>query len=72
MSAHAGAILIAMQNARFGALTIDRELRIAGSGIPSQQPMIVQATPYAITFNADLATNDSVSAGSFGAVYYLI
>ncbi|HXC25807.1 MAG TPA: prepilin-type N-terminal cleavage/methylation domain-containing protein [Gemmatimonadaceae bacterium] len=69
MSAHAGRF-DAMQNARFGALTVDRELRIAGAGVPSQQPMIVQAGPYAITFNADLATNDSTSAGTFGSVYY--
>jgi len=69
MNAHAGRFE-AQQNARFGAATIDRELRIAGAGLPSQQPMIVQADPYAVTFNADLATSDSSSMGTFGAVYY--
>jgi prepilin-type N-terminal cleavage/methylation domain-containing protein len=70
MSAHAGRF-DAQQNARFGAGTIDRELRIAGEGVPNQQPMIVQASPYAVTFNADLATYDSSSTlSTFGAVYY--
>lgn len=60
----------AQQNARFGVNTIDRELRIAGAGLPSAQPMLMQIDPYAITFNADLATTDSSSLGQFGAVYY--
>jgi prepilin-type N-terminal cleavage/methylation domain-containing protein len=69
LSSHAGRF-DAQQNARFGANTVDRELRIAGAGLPNQQPMIVQATPYAVTFNADLATHDSTALGTFGAVYY--
>jgi len=70
MTEHAGRF-DAQQNARFGAATLDRELRVAGSGVPAQQPMIVQADPYAITFNADLAARDTASeGGAFGAVYY--
>jgi type II secretory pathway pseudopilin PulG len=47
--------LDAMQNARFAQSTIDRELRLTGGA--TGQPKIVQAAPYAITFNADLVTN---------------
>ena len=46
--------LDALQNARYAQATIDRELRIAG-GITGQ-PIIVQAAPYAITFNVDLVS----------------
>lgn len=60
----------AQQNARFGAATIERELRVAGAGLPEKQPMIVQADPYAITFNADLVTTTLTNIGNFGAVYY--
>jgi hypothetical protein len=69
MNTHAGRF-DAQQNVRFGASTIERELRVAGAGVPEKQPMIVQASPYAITFNVDLATNTTGSVGSFGAVYY--
>ena len=51
--------LDAMQNARYAQSAIDRELRLAG-GAPGQ-PIIVQAAPFAVTFNVDLvttATND--------------
>lgn len=63
---HAGR-LDAQQNARFGVSMIDRELRAAGVGLPDMQPIIVQAGPNAITFNADLVTRDSADVGS---VYY--
>jgi len=43
----------AQQNARYGVSMIDRELRIAGIGVVDPQPMIVQASPNAITFNVD-------------------
>lgn len=70
MAEHAGRF-DAEQNARFGAATLDRQLRTAGAGVPAQQPMIVQADPFAITFNADLAARDTASeGGAFGAVYY--
>jgi hypothetical protein len=48
----------AQQNARFVLTTIERELRVAGVGIVDKQPLIVQADPYAVTFNADLVTKD--------------
>ena len=46
--------LDAMQNARYAQSAIDRELRLAG-GAPGQ-PIIVQAAPFAVTFNVDLVT----------------
>jgi prepilin-type N-terminal cleavage/methylation domain-containing protein len=69
MDSHAGRF-DAQQNARFGVTTIERELRVAGAGVPDKQPMIVQADPYAITFNADLVTTSLSNIGGFGAVYY--
>jgi len=66
MDSHAGRYE-AQQNARYGAATVDRELRVAGAGLPDVQPMVVQADQYAITFNADLASSVS---GSVTAVYY--
>lgn len=62
-----GGRLDAMMNARFGVSLIDRDLRIAGDGVLDQQPMIVQAAPMAITFNADMKTK---STADVGAVYY--
>lgn len=47
--------LDALQNARFAQNAIDRELRMAG-GVTGQ-PIIVQAAPFAVTFNVDLVTN---------------
>jgi type II secretory pathway pseudopilin PulG len=49
--------LDAMQNARFAQSTIDRELRLAGGA--AGQPIIVQAAPFAITFNVDLVTTQT-------------
>jgi hypothetical protein len=38
--------------------------------VPGRQPFVVQADPYAITVNADLATRDTAAeGGAFGAVY---
>lgn len=54
----------ATQNARFAQNTIDRELRLAGGEVG--QPIIVQATPFAITFNVNLVSN---VADDPGAVY---
>jgi prepilin-type N-terminal cleavage/methylation domain-containing protein len=59
--------LDALQNARFSQNAIDRELRIAGVGATPNQPMLVQADPMALTFNADLATTDSTDPD---AIYY--
>lgn len=50
--------------ARFVQSIIDRELRLAGGA--SGQPVIVQATPFAVTFNVDLVSN---VAGDAAAVY---
>lgn len=49
--------LDAMQNARFAQSTIDRELRLAGGA--AGQPIIVQAAPFAVTFNVDLVTTQT-------------
>lgn len=57
----------ALQNARFGQDAIDRELRIAGAGVVRDQPLVVQADPFAITFNVDLVSNDSLD---MNAIYY--
>ncbi len=46
--------LDALQNARYAQNAIDRELRLAG-GVTGQ-PVIVQASPFAITFNVDLVS----------------
>ena len=59
--------LDALQNARFSQNAIDRELRIAGVGTTPNQPMLVQADPLAVTFNADLSTRDSTDPD---AIYY--
>jgi prepilin-type N-terminal cleavage/methylation domain-containing protein len=57
----------AQQNARYGVSMIDRELRVAGIGVLDPQPLIIQAAPYAITFNVDLVTRDK---NDRGAAYY--
>jgi prepilin-type N-terminal cleavage/methylation domain-containing protein len=49
----------AAQNARFALTTLDRELRMIGTGTLATQPMLVAADPWAITFNADLVTSDA-------------
>ncbi|MEO6778715.1 MAG: prepilin-type N-terminal cleavage/methylation domain-containing protein [Gemmatimonadaceae bacterium] len=60
----------AQQNVRFAISTMERQLRIAGAGVSDQQPLLVQADPYAITFNADYASRDTAAEGdAFGAVY---
>lgn len=57
----------AQQNARYGVAMIDRELRVAGVGVVDAQPLVVQAAPNAITFNADLVSKDPADQG---ASYY--
>ena len=66
VSASAGR-LDALQNARYAQNAIDRDLRIAGIGIISAQPLMVQADGFAMTFNADLATKDKNDPSS---IYY--
>lgn len=48
--------LEAQQNAQFSLATLDREIRVAGIGVVDAQPILVQAHPRAITFNADLVS----------------
>jgi prepilin-type N-terminal cleavage/methylation domain-containing protein len=61
----------AQQNVRFAISTIERELRVAGAGVSDQQPLLVQADPFAVTFNADYAARDTAAeGGAFGAVYF--
>ncbi len=66
----------AQQTARFAQNTVDRELRNIGigvqpmdnsQGIPRNQPKIVQAHAYAVTFNTDLVANDT---SDVEAVYF--
>ena len=57
----------AQQNARYGVSMIDRELRVAGVGVIDAQPLIVQAAPYAVTFNVDLVSREITDKG---AAYY--
>ena len=66
VSASAGR-LDALQTARYAQNAIDRDLRVAGTGVLAKQPMIVQAAANAVTFNADLTTNDTLD---FNAVFY--
>jgi type II secretory pathway component PulJ len=66
VSASAGR-LDALQNARYAQNAIDRDIRIAGIGILSTQPLLVQADGFAVTFNADLATKDKSDPQS---IYY--
>lgn len=56
----------AQQNGSFTLGTLDRDLRVAGAGVVDAQPLLVQAAPMAITFNADLVTR---TPGDPGAVY---
>ena len=57
--------LDAVQNARYAQSIMDRELRMAG-GIVGQ-PIVVQAAPFAVTFNVDLVTR---LANDANATYY--
>jgi len=58
--------LEAQQTAQFALAALDRELRVAGVGVVDMQPVVVQAAPNAITFNADLVSS---LAGDPSAVY---
>lgn len=61
----------AQQNVRFATATIERQIRVAGAGVADAQPLLVQADPFAVTFNADYASRDTAAeGGAFGAVYY--
>lgn len=58
--------LEAQQTAQFALSELDRELRLAGIGVADMQPVIVQADPLAVTFNADLV---SIVPGDASTVY---
>ena len=61
----------AQQNVRFAISTIERQIRVAGAGVSDQQPLLVQADPFAVTFDADYAAHDTAAeGGAFGAVYF--
>lgn len=51
----------ALQGARFAQTTVDRELRMIGTGTLPAQPMLVYADAFAITFNADLVTRSDTN-----------
>jgi type II secretory pathway pseudopilin PulG len=57
----------AQLNINFALDALDRDLRVAGVGIVSRQPLIVLAASDAITFNGDLASRLSTD---FATVYY--
>lgn len=61
-----GGRLEAQQNARFAVSSLDRDLRVAGVGIVSGQPLLVEADTTAIVFNADLISR---VIGDVGSVY---
>jgi len=56
-----------LQNLRFAAGVLARDLRTAGANLPSQQPQIVYAGADVIAYNGDYTTN---IAGDPWAVYY--
>lgn len=58
--------LEAQQTVQFALSELDRQLRLAGVGVADMQPVIVQAAPMALTFNADLV---SIVPGDPSTVY---
>ncbi len=56
-----------LQNLRFAANVLDKDLRVAGANMPDYQPYIVYAGADVVAFNGDWATN--VANDPF-AVYY--
>lgn len=57
----------ALQNVRFAANFSEAHLRVAGAGVPDQQPFLVYAGPDVVAFNADYVTN---VANDVFAVYH--
>ncbi|MDX1676063.1 MAG: prepilin-type N-terminal cleavage/methylation domain-containing protein, partial [Longimicrobiales bacterium] len=56
-----------MQNLRYGENAVEQNVRTAGIGVPSKQPVVVYAGEDVIAFNADYATN---LANDFFAAFY--
>lgn len=46
-----------MQNLRYGVNAVEQNVRTAGIGVPSRQPVIVYADASVLAFNADYASN---------------
>ncbi len=46
-----------LQNMRYAANTLGKDLRTVGSGVPDNQPFLVYAGAAALAFNADYTTN---------------
>lgn len=59
----------AVQNGRFGRDLLRQELRVAGTNVTDEQPIVVLANDSAFAFNADLTTNRKDSVALTGAVY---
>lgn len=60
--------LDAQQNVSFAIDALSHDLRVAGVGLGNRQPMMLEATPYAVTFNADLVTTDTAKVST--ATYF--
>ncbi len=60
--------LDAQQSVSFALNMIDHDLRVAGVGTGVNQPTIIEANGLALTFNAQLVTNDTNSITT--AAYY--
>jgi prepilin-type N-terminal cleavage/methylation domain-containing protein len=58
----------AQQNASYALDFLDHDIRIAGTGLVTGQPLLIEATGQAIAFNGDLVTTDT-SATASGSYY---
>jgi prepilin-type N-terminal cleavage/methylation domain-containing protein len=58
----------AENNAVFAADFIDHDLRVAGQGVVTTQPVLVEIGPNGMAFNADIVTNDTATVTT--ASYY--
>lgn len=54
--------LDALAGGRYGASSLDREVRVAGVNTPAAQPVLVQAAADAITINGDFVAPDTSDA----------
>lgn len=46
-----------MQNLRYGINALEQNLRTAGIGVPTEQPVLIYADDHVVAFNADYATS---------------
>jgi prepilin-type N-terminal cleavage/methylation domain-containing protein len=64
-------MLDAQQSVAFALNSLDHDLRVAGVGTGTNQPVMVEAQPRELAFNANLATADSTDTlGLLTAAYY--